>query len=70
MTYRLCYEDKTAIGNDGVLRIERFDGETAALNRARQLLDENEDYTISILDDDGEVACGVRLRLRLGYRGD
>jgi hypothetical protein len=70
MTYRLCYEDKTATGNDGALRIERFDSEAAALTRARALLDENEDYTITILDEAGEVACGVRLQLKLGYRVD
>jgi hypothetical protein len=70
MTYRLCYEDKTATGNDGALRIERFASESEALNRARALLEQNEDYTISILDDHGEIACGVRLQLMLGYRAD
>ena len=68
MSYRLFYEDKTATGNDGGLRIELFDSEEQALNRARELLEQNEDYTISILDEAGEVACGVRLRLKLGYR--
>jgi hypothetical protein len=70
MTYRLCYEDKTASGNDGAQRIERFASEAAALIRARALLDENENYTMTILDDRGEVACGVRLQLKLGDRGD
>ena len=70
MTYRLCYEDKTAAGNDGTLRIEQFRSEIEALNRARELLEQNEDYTISLLDEAGEVACGVRLQLKLGYRVD
>jgi hypothetical protein len=70
MTYRLCYEDKTVAGNDGSLRIERFRSETEALSRARLLLDDNENYTMTLLDDDGEVACGVRLQLKLGYRVD
>lgn len=70
MTYRLFYEDKTATGNDGALRIEQFGSEAEALNRARALLAENEDYTISIEDEAGEVACGVRLQLKLGHRVD
>ena len=70
MTYRLCYEDKSATGDDAALRIEQFCDETEALNRARELLDQNEDYAISILAEDGEVACGVRLRLKLGHHLD
>ena len=70
MVYRLCYEDKTASGNDAALRTERFRSETEALSRARVLLDDNENYTITLLDDTGEVACGVRLQLKLGYRVD
>ena len=70
MTYRLCYEDKTTTGNDGALRIERFCSETEALARARALLDDNENYTMTLLDDSGAVACGVRLQLKLGYRVD
>ena len=33
-------------------------------------MEQNDNYSISILDDSGEVACGVRLQLKLGYRGD
>jgi hypothetical protein len=68
MEYRLCYEDKSADGNDGALRIERFSSEEAALSRARSLLEANENYTMTLLDEDGAIACGVRLQLKLGYR--
>jgi hypothetical protein len=70
MAYRVSYEDKTVTGTDGAPRVERFGSEAEALTRARTLLDENENYTLTILDDNGEVACGVRLQLKLGVRVD
>ncbi len=53
--------------NEGTAAIEEFQTEQAALGRARELLDDGDHYAVSVRDDSGDVLCGVRLQLKLGW---
>lgn len=52
------------------MRVERFSTEHEALNRARQLLEEDETTAVAICDAEGNQLAGVRLQLKLGYYCD
>ena len=72
MTYRICYHRPTVTraGPDGVnrqARVEEFATEHEALGRARQLLEAGDRHAVSVDDGTGNVLCGVRLHLKLGY---
>ena len=72
MTYRVFHGDALAMSSgerhldDGV-QVERFSTEHEALNRARQLIEEDETTAVAICDTDGNQLAGVRLQLKLGY---
>ena len=72
MTYRVYYGDAVAMTsrdphlNDRV-RSERFSTEHEALQRARELLDEDLTTVVAIRDAAGNQLAGLRLQLRLGY---
>src|SRR5439155_22779139 len=53
--------------NEGNARIEEFETEQAALGRARELLDGDDHHAVAVRDDRGDVLCGVRLQLKLGW---
>jgi len=70
VSYRVVYGDPVAMLRqdrylDEGVRMERFSTEHEALNRARELLDE--DTVVVVHDDAGNQLSGVRLQLRLGY---
>jgi hypothetical protein len=72
MTYSISYND--ALANvtkerreEGSTRIETFLTEGEALSRACRLLDEGTYQAISVCDSSGNVLCGVRLQLKLGF---
>jgi len=72
MTYSISYDDGSASatkerGGEGLTRIETFQTEHEALNRAFRLLDEGTHHAISVCDSSGNVLCGVRLQLKLGF---
>jgi hypothetical protein len=75
MTYRVFHGDALAISSgerhlDDRVQVERFSTEHEALNRARQLLDDDETTAVAICDTDGNQLAGVRLQLKLGYYCD
>jgi hypothetical protein len=51
-------------------RVETFPTEDQALNRAFRLLDEGTHHGISVRDGSGNVLCGVRLQLKLGFSAE
>jgi len=51
-------------------RVETFLTEDEALNRAFRLLDEGMHHGISVCDSSGNVLCGVRLQLKLGFSAE
>jgi len=55
---------------DEQVRVERFSTEHEALNRARQLIEENDGTAVAICDAAGNQLSGVRLQLKLGYYCD
>jgi hypothetical protein len=72
MTYRVFHGDALAMASrdrhqDDRVRVERFSTEHEALNRARQLLDDDETIAVAICDAAGNQLAGVRLQLKLGY---
>ena len=72
MTYQLFYGDAAAMLQrdrhlDERVRGERFSTEHEALNRARELLDQDFSTAVAILDAAGNEVAGVSLQLRLGY---
>jgi len=72
MTYSISYDDGSASatkerGGEGLTRIETFQTEHEALNRAFRLLDEGTHHAISGCDSSGNLLCGVRLQLKLGF---
>jgi hypothetical protein len=72
MAYSISYSDGLAsITNErperGLTRTEIFPTEDEALNRAFRLLDEGTHQAISVRDSSGNVLCGVRLQLKLGF---
>ena len=75
MTYRVFHGDALAMSSrdrhqDDRVQVERFSTEHEALNRARQLLDEDETIGVAICDAAGNLLAGVRLQLKLGYYCD
>jgi hypothetical protein len=72
MSYSISYDDGSASvtkgrREEGLTRIETFLTEDEALNRAFRLLDEGTHHGISVCDSSGNVLCGVRLQLKLGF---
>jgi len=72
MTYSISYDDGSASvtkkrRGEGLTRIETFQTENEALNRAFRLLEEGTHHAISVCDSSGNVLCGVRLQLKLGF---
>ena len=51
-------------------RVETFLTEDEAFNRAFRLLDEGMHHSISVRDGSGNVLCGVRLQLKLGFSAE
>ena len=72
MAYSISYNDGSAsVANErrdqNLIRVETFLTEDEALNRAFRLLDEGTHQAISVRDSSGNVLCGVRLQLKLGF---
>jgi hypothetical protein len=73
MTYRVIYGDAFAMSGrerhlDDRVRVERFSTEHEALNRARELIAEDDSTAVAIGDTAGNLLLGgVRLQLKLGY---
>ena len=72
MTYRVFHGDALAMSSgerhlDDRVQVERFSTEHEALNRARQLIEEDETTAVAIHDAEGNQLAGVRLQLKLGY---
>ena len=72
MTYRISYDDgPSGTPMDGgeaeTRRIEEYRTEGEALGRVRELLEAGERDGISVRDSSGNVLCGVRLQLKLGF---
>ena len=75
MSYSISYNDELATvtkerREQGLTRIEMFLTEDEALNRAFRLLDEGTHHAISVCDSSGNVLCGVRLQLELGFSSE
>jgi hypothetical protein len=75
MSYSISYNDELANvakerREQGLTRIEMFLTEDEALNRAFRLLDEGTHHAISVCDSLGNVLCGVRLQLKLGFSSE
>jgi hypothetical protein len=68
MTYSIFYDaGSPSATKEGLTRVETFVTEHEALNRACRLLDDGEHHAISVCDSSGNVLCGVRLQLKLGF---
>ncbi len=72
MTYRVCYGDPAAVTRrdahlDDRIRSERFSTEHEALNRARELMEQEADVAVAVHDGTGNQLCGLRLQLKLGF---
>jgi hypothetical protein len=72
MGYQLYYGDALAMEErdrhlDRRVHREGFSTEHEALNRARELLEEDFGTVVAIHDGAGNQLSGVRLQLRLGY---
>jgi hypothetical protein len=75
MTYSISYADGLAGATkerreEGLTRIETFLTEHEALSRAYRLLDDGTHQAISVCDSSGNVLCGVRLQLKLGFSAE
>jgi hypothetical protein len=75
MLYSISYDDGWTGGpkgrpGDGSTRTETFLTEGEALTRAFRLLDEGRHHAVSLCDSSGNVLCGVRLQLKLGFNGE
>ena len=75
MTYSISYDDGLAVvtkerGEEGLTRIETFLTGEEALKRAFRLLDDGTHHAISVCDSSGNVLCGVRLQLKLGFSAE
>jgi hypothetical protein len=75
MTYSISYNDGLASATkvrreEGLTRIETFRTEHEAFNRAYRLLDDGTHHAISVCDSSGNVLCGVRLQLKLGFSSE
>ena len=72
MLYSISYDDGWTGGTkgrtgEGLTRTETFMTEGEALTRAFRLLDEGRHHAVSLCDSLGNVVCGVRLQLKLGF---
>jgi hypothetical protein len=72
MLYSISYDDGSTGGTtgragEGLTRTETFRTEGEALTRAFRLLDEGRHHAVSLCDGSGNVLCGVRLQLKLGF---
>ena len=72
MLYSISYDDGWTGGTkgragEGLIRTETFRTEGEALTRAFRLLDEGRHHAVSLCDGSGNVVCGVRLQLKLGF---
>ena len=75
MTYSISYDDGLAVvtkerREEGLTRIETFLTEQEALKRAFRLLDDGAHHAVSVCDGSGNVLCGVRLQLKLGFSAE
>jgi hypothetical protein len=72
MLYSISYDDgwtdvTKGPSEDGLTRTETFRTEGEALIRAFRLLDDGRHHAVSLCDGSGNVLCGVRLQLKLGF---
>jgi hypothetical protein len=72
MTYRISYDDGPSgapmSGQEAATRrMEEYQTEREALGRVRQLIEAGEHDGVSVRDGAGNVLCGVRLQLKLGF---
>jgi hypothetical protein len=72
MSYRVYYGNVVAVASrdvhlDGQVRSERFSTEHEALQRARELLEEDVGAAVAVHDAAGNRLSGLRLQLKLGY---
>jgi hypothetical protein len=72
MTYQISYDDGpsgASVGGceAGTRRMEEYRTEREALGRVRELLEAGEHDGVSVRDSAGNVLCGVRLQLKLGF---
>ena len=70
MTYRISYNDSpgASIGErQPGERIEEYRTEGEALGRVCELLEAGEHDGVSVRDGSGNILCGVRLQLKLGF---
>jgi len=75
MPYDVYYGDPVAMSNrdhhlDHRVSTEQFSTEFEALNRAREILEEDDCTAISIRDGNGNHLTGLRLQLKLGFLCD
>jgi hypothetical protein len=75
MTYSISYDygwpsSTKESREEGLSRIETFLTEHEALKRAFRLLDDGTHHAISVCDSSGNVLCGVRLQLKLGFSAE
>jgi hypothetical protein len=52
------------------VEVEEFSTEYEAFGRARGLLEDGDHGGVSVRDSSGNVLCGVRLQLKLGFFGE
>jgi hypothetical protein len=72
MLYSISYTDGPTGDIEGrpaerSTRTEMFPTEGEALTRASRLLDEGTHHGVSLCDASGNILCGVRLQLKLGF---
>ncbi|HEX3864250.1 MAG TPA: hypothetical protein VHY35_21415 [Stellaceae bacterium] len=72
VTYQVIYGAAVLMANrdrhlDERVSNERFSTEHEALNRARELIDDDEAVVVAVCDTVGNELAGVRLQLKLGY---
>jgi hypothetical protein len=75
MSYRVSYdvglETAPQDGREVVaVEVEEFSTEYEAFSRARELLEDGDHGRVSVRDVSGNVLCGVRLQLKLGFLGE
>ena len=75
MIYRVSYNVrvKTAPEDEreaDAVEVEEFSTEYEAFGRARELLEDGDHGGVSVRDSSGNVLCGVRLQLKLGFFGE
>jgi hypothetical protein len=52
------------------VEVEEFSTEYEGFGRARELLEDGDHGGVSVHDSSGNVPCGVRLQLKLGFFGE